>query len=84
MATLVTLTYDNMKRQLKAIFNSSTISTNSESIDVKSEPVFYLIKATDGRYQDSKDNSRDGTSQCPIEIIKHITQRSLLSTERKF
>ena len=30
-ATIVTLTYGNMKRQLKAIFNTSTISTNSES-----------------------------------------------------
>ena len=62
-ATTVTLTYDNVTRQLKAIFDGSTISTDSESIDVKSEPVFYLNKGTDGRYQDLKDSSRDGTSQ---------------------
>ena len=59
-ATTVTLTYDNMKRQLKAIFDSSTTSTDSERIDVKSEPIFYVNKHTDGRYQDSKDSSRDG------------------------
>ena len=42
----------NIKRQLKVIFGSSSISTNSETIDVKSEPVFYLNKAIDNRYQD--------------------------------
>ena len=62
-ATTVTLAYDNVTRQLKAIFDSSTISTDSESIDVKSEPVFYVNKGTDGRYQDLKDSSRDGASQ---------------------
>ena len=56
----MTLTYDNMKRQLKAIFDSSTTSTDSERIDVKSEPIFHVNKRTDGRYQDSKDSSRDG------------------------
>ena len=45
-ATIVTLTYDNMKRQLKAIFDSSIISTDSESIDIKFEPVFYVNKGT--------------------------------------
>ena len=64
-ATTVTLTYDDMKRKLKAIFDCSTIYTNSESTDVKSEPVFYLNKGTDGRYQDSKDSSGDSTSQYP-------------------
>ena len=38
------LVYDNMKRQLKAIFDSSTISTDSESNDIKFEPVFYVNK----------------------------------------
>ena len=61
----MTLTHDNIKKQLNIIFDSSTISTNSESIDVKSEPVFYLNKGTEDRYQDSKDSSRDGTSQHP-------------------
>ena len=64
-ATIVTLTYDNMKWQSKAIFDSSPISTTSESIDVKSEPAFYVNKGTDGRYQDSKDCNRNGTSQYP-------------------
>ena len=40
------LVYDNMKRQLKAIFDSSTISTDSESFDIKFEPVFYVNKDT--------------------------------------
>ena len=62
-ATIVTLTCDIMKRQLKVIFDRSTISANSESIDIKSERVFYVNKGTSGRYQDSKDSSRNGTSQ---------------------
>ena len=40
----MTLAYDNMTRQLKAIFDSSTISTDSESNDIKFEPVFYVNK----------------------------------------
>ena len=55
----------NIKRQLKVIFGSSSISTNSETIDVKSEPVFYLNKAIDNRYQDWKESSGDKTSQYP-------------------
>ena len=70
-ATIVTLTYDNMKRQLKAIFDSSTTSTDSERIDVKSEPIFYVNKGTDGRYQDSKESSRDGPSQYPRDGYRH-------------
>ena len=42
----MTLVYDNMKRQLKAIFDSSTISTDSERFDIKFEPVFYVNKDT--------------------------------------
>ena len=42
----MTLVYDNMKRQLKAIFDSSTISTDSEIFDIKFEPVFYVNKDT--------------------------------------
>ena len=34
-ATVVFLTYENMKKQLKAIFDSYTSSQSSEDIDVK-------------------------------------------------
>ena len=34
-ATVVFLTYENMKKQLKAIFDSYTSSRSSEDIDVK-------------------------------------------------
>ena len=34
-ATVVFLTYENMKKQLKAIFDSYTSSQRSEDIDVK-------------------------------------------------
>ena len=64
------------KRQLKFIFGSSTISANSESIDVKSEPVFYLNKATDNRYQDSKESCRDRTSQYPKDDYRSSRDQS--------
>ena len=64
------------KRQLKFIFGSSTISANSESIDVKSEPVFYLNKATDNRYQDLKESCRDRTSQYPKDDYRSSRDQS--------
>ena len=64
------------KRQLKVIFGSSTISANSESIDVKSEPVFYLNKATDNRYQDLKESCRDRTSQYPKDDYRSSRDQS--------
>ena len=67
-----------MKRQLKAIFHSSTISTNSESMDVKSEPVFYLNKGTDGRYQDSVDSSRDA----PVNVQRMVIEVAEISIQR--
>ena len=41
-ATVVSLIYENMKKQLKAIFDSSASSQSSEGIDIKSEPVFFI------------------------------------------
>ena len=43
---------------------------------VKSGSVFYLSKATDGRYQDLKDNSRDDICQYPKDVIE-ITEISI-------
>ena len=37
-ATVVSLTYENMKKQLKAIYDSSSAN---ELVDAKSEPVYY-------------------------------------------
>ena len=49
-AIVVSLTYENMKKQLKAIFDSSTSSQSSEGVDIKSKPVFYtklmIVKVT--------------------------------------
>ena len=43
---------------------------------VKSESVFYLSKATDGRYQDLKDNSRYDICQYPKDVIE-LTEISI-------
>ena len=44
-----------MKKELKAIFDSSTSSQISEDIDIKSEPVFYTNKTCDSEsYKDNK------------------------------
>ena len=54
-ATVVSLTYENMKKQLKAIFDSSTSSQSSGGIDIKSELVFYTSKTNDS--ESHKDNT---------------------------
>ena len=54
-ATIVSLTYENMKKQLKAIFESSTCSQSSEDIDIKSESVFYTNRTNDS--ESYKDNT---------------------------
>ena len=54
------------KRQLKAIFDSSTISTNSKNI-VKPEPVFYLNKGTD---QGSKKQLAANKNQLKRKVSK--------------
>ena len=43
---------------------------------VKSESVFCLSKATDGRYQDLKDNSRYDICQYPKDVIE-LTEISI-------
>ena len=40
-ATVVTLTYENMTKQLKPIYDSSAYSSTNELVDIKSEPVYY-------------------------------------------
>ena len=37
-ATVVSLTYKNMTKQLKAIYDSSANSSTNELVDIKSEP----------------------------------------------
>ena len=61
-AIVVSLTYENMKKQLKAIFDSSTSSQSSEGVDIKSKPVFYTNKTNDGESYKGKTNqcSKDG------------------------
>ena len=65
-----------MTRQLKAIFDSSTISTNSESMNIKSEPVFYVNKGTDGRYQDSKKTAAEMVLVHIHGIVIEVTEIS--------
>ena len=43
-ATVVSLTYENMTKQLKAIYDSSANSSANELVDIKSEPVYYANK----------------------------------------
>ena len=43
-ATVVSLTYDNMTKQLKAIYDSSGNSSTNELVDIKREPVYYVDK----------------------------------------
>ena len=43
-ATVRTLTYENMTKQLKATYDSSANSSTNELVDIKSEPVYYANK----------------------------------------
>lgn len=38
----MSFTYDNMKRQLKAISDNSTTLLKTENFDIKAEPVYYV------------------------------------------
>ena len=40
-ATVVSLTYENMTKQLKALYDSTANSSTNELVDIKSEPVYY-------------------------------------------
>ena len=55
-ATVVTLTYENMTKQLKAINDSSGNSVNNnDNFDIKCEPVYYDNKSLDYYHQEPKD-----------------------------
>ena len=64
-ATVVSLTYENMKKQLKAIFDSSTSSQSSGGIDIKSELVFYTSKTNDS------ESRKDNTNQYPKDSYRY-------------
>ena len=40
----MSLTYENMTKQLKATYDSSANSSTNELVDIKSEPVYYANK----------------------------------------
>ena len=40
----MSLTYENMTKQLKAIYDSSANSSANELVDIKREPVYYANK----------------------------------------
>ena len=76
-ATVVTLTYENMTKQLKAIYDSSGNSVNStDNFDIKCEPVYYVDKSLDYSHQGPKDgcrgihgsNSRNRNSHFPNQF----------------
>ena len=54
-----------MKKELKAIFDSSTSSQTSEDIDIKSEPVFYINKTCDS------ESYKDNTNQYPKDGYRY-------------
>ena len=64
-ATVVSLTYENMKKQLKAIFDSSTSSQSSGGIDIKSELVFYTSKTNDS------ESHKDNKNQYPKDSYRY-------------
>ena len=54
-----------MKKQLKAIFDSSTSSQSSEGTDIKSEPVFYTNKTNDFEsYWDNTNQYQKDSYRC--------------------
>ena len=58
-ATVVTLTYENMTKQLKAMYDSFGNSVNSnDNFDIKCETVHYANKSLDYSHQGSKDGYR--------------------------
>ena len=58
-ATVVTLTYENMTKQLKAMYDSSGNSVNSnDNFDIKCEPVYHANKLLDYSHQGPKDGYR--------------------------
>ena len=58
-ATVVTLTYVNMTKQLKAIYDSSGNSVNSNNnFDIKCKPVYYANKLLDYSHQGPQDGYR--------------------------
>ena len=64
-ATAVCLTYENMKKQLEAIYDGSANSSANELVDVKSEPLYYANRheflnetTTDSRNFINSRNSR--------------------------
>ena len=54
-----------MKKQSKAIFDSSTRSQSSEGIDIKSEPVFYTSKTNDS------ESHKNNTNQYPKDNYRY-------------
>ena len=53
--TAVKLTYENMTKQLKALYDRSGISVNSnDKFDIKYEPVYYVNQLLDYSHQGPK------------------------------
>ena len=53
--TAVTLTYENMTKQLKALYDNSGISVNNnDKFGIKCEPVYYANKLLDYSHQRPK------------------------------
>ena len=79
-ATVVTLTYENMTKQLKTIYDSPGNSVNSnDNFDIKCEPVYYANKSLDYSIKDQKmDTEAIVTPIVVTEIV--VFQTSLNSS----
>ena len=58
-ATISDLTYDNMKRQLKAIHDSLPASSN-QSLEIKKEPTFVAETTSDNYFSNNSSNNFSG------------------------
>ena len=72
-ATVVSLTYENITKQLKAIYDSSANSAN-ELVDIKSEPVDYANKH-EFVNETSKD-SRNFINSCNSRILTNTKNKN--------
>ena len=79
----MSLTYDNLKQQLKAIFNCSTSSSHSENIDIKTEPVFYLKKASDNNPWAPQDSYKSQYSQNGLRNNRNTSYRVRNNQQRQ-
>ena len=73
-AIAVSLTYENMKKQLKAIYDNSANSSGNELADVKSEPVYYANRHE--FVNETPKDSRNFINSCNSRIFSNTRYRN--------